>query len=93
MDPLFDLVRDRTQDLRRTAEAARRERELRGSASQAQDQGPWSTARRHAERPGLGRGVRRAVRAGRDGPRRLNLPDQIGTSATPAVMTAAIADM
>ncbi|MGK2850718.1 MAG: hypothetical protein ACSLFN_07400 [Candidatus Limnocylindrales bacterium] len=33
MDPLFDLVRDRTQDLRRTADAARRERELRGSAT------------------------------------------------------------
>lgn len=37
MDPMFDLVRDRTQDLRRTAEAARRERELRGSSLDAQD--------------------------------------------------------
>lgn len=42
MDPLFDLVRDRTQDLRRTADTARRERELRGSATTtpAQDYRP-----------------------------------------------------
>lgn len=37
MDPLFDLVRDRTQDLRRTADAARRERELRGSTPYPSD--------------------------------------------------------
>jgi len=37
MDPLFDLVRDRTQDLRRTADAARRERELRGSTTTGPD--------------------------------------------------------
>ena len=29
MDPMIDLVRDRTADLRRAAEATRRERDLR----------------------------------------------------------------
>lgn len=37
MDPLYDLVRDRTQDLRRTADAARREREMRGMPTDAPD--------------------------------------------------------
>lgn len=37
MDPLHDLVRDRTQDLRRTADVARRERELRGTPTEAPD--------------------------------------------------------
>lgn len=54
MNPLYDLVRDRTQDLRRTADAARRERELRVSASQAQDQP-------HGQQPGATRRVAVAV--------------------------------
>ena len=32
MDPLFDQVRQRTDDLRRVADAARRERDLRATA-------------------------------------------------------------
>ncbi|HEX6869152.1 MAG TPA: hypothetical protein VF119_10130 [Candidatus Limnocylindrales bacterium] len=32
MDPLFDQVRQRTDDLRRVADAARRERDLRAAA-------------------------------------------------------------
>ena len=35
MDQLFDQVRDRTADLRRVAEAVRRERDLRAPASTA----------------------------------------------------------
>lgn len=45
MDPMFDLVRDRTQDLRRTAEAARRERELRVSDPNASDHRATATAK------------------------------------------------
>lgn len=44
MNPLFDLVRDRTQDLHRTADAARREREFRGSTTTAAAQDPRASA-------------------------------------------------
>lgn len=45
MNPLFDLVRERTQDLHRTAEATRREREFRGTTTTAvtQDHRPSAT--------------------------------------------------
>lgn len=54
MDPLFDRVSDRTQDLRRTADAARRERELRGSPTDAQDRKSYAAATQEA---GAARGV------------------------------------
>lgn len=40
MDPLFDLVRDRTQDLRRTADAVRRDRDLGASTPSIPEQRP-----------------------------------------------------
>lgn len=43
MDPMFDLVRERTQDLRRTADTARRERELRGSTTTTPEHRPNAT--------------------------------------------------